>query len=168
MTTLKDLRSTVLDRVLADVSVTRSPVRRSLFFAQLEGLYPADPYPRTRAHTLDPAPTPTFATSEPGRPGPDGRARRFAAIEGWITGAERSLRRAVWDIPEADVPLRLVALENEARRRGLLADSARRAARRRVELARPQIVSRSAAPEPVACTDPLCAMLLRAGLLRVR
>ena len=108
MTTLKQLPVTVLDRALANVPVARNPARHSPSRDRLDG---PDQSPGERSH-------------------------RFELLERWVTGAERSLRSAVWDIPDADVPLRLVALENEARRRGLLADSARRAAWRRVELAR--------------------------------
>ena len=78
------------------------------------------------------------------------RTRRFVELEALIVLKERALRRNTWDVPEEDIRLRLLAAKREARREGLLTESAWLARTRRQGIAQPEPSLKSGPARP-AC-----------------
>lgn len=79
-----------------------------------------------------------------------GRTERFVELEALIILKERALRRNTWDVPEQDVRLRLLAAKREARREGLLTESAWLARTRRLGIVQP-VPSLKSGPARPAC-----------------
>jgi len=97
---------------------------------------------RTEREHLPALPVQTSKTEVSGRgyadgPRRDGRGRLFDQIASLIISKERARRRAIWDVPEDDIRLRLRVAKGAARRRGQFAQSAQLAGLRRRRIIRP-------------------------------
>jgi hypothetical protein len=84
------------------------------------------------------------------RQGLASRTQRFVELEALIVLKERALRRNTWDVPEQDIRLRLLAAKREARREGLLTESAWLARTRRQGIVQPEPSLKSGPARP-AC-----------------
>ena len=78
------------------------------------------------------------------------RTQRFVELEALIVLKERALRRNTWDVPEQDIRLRLLSAKREARREGLLTESAWLARTRRQGIVQPEPSLKSGPARP-AC-----------------